>query len=195
MKNKKYIYLSADAVAHIKQNYYDEIKNIENEIYNSKRESGIINALILDIESELKYIKIAIKNTILRIKILDNNIDIEENIISGLRQNINENAYTNKNVIASLKGKINELEKMKGELIKLEKRKRELTSRKKELKRNRKSAKNSLSVVNKNIMRYEDNIESINFSLIKVDDAFIYSNGYIREKTFKPKVKKIIKLK
>ncbi len=51
MKNKKYIYLSADAVAHIKQNYYDEIKNIENEIYNSKRESGIINALILDIES------------------------------------------------------------------------------------------------------------------------------------------------
>lgn len=195
MNNKKYIYLSADAIAQIKQNYYDEIKNIENDIYNSKRESSIINALMLDIESELNYIKIAIKNTVLRIKVLDDDIDIEENIVHRLRQGINEGSYTNKNVIDSLQSKIDELEKMKSEHIKLEKRKKELINRKKELKRNRKNSKYNLRAINKNIMSYEDNIKSINSSLINVDDAYIFFNGYIKEKSLKPKVKKIIKLK
>lgn len=195
MNNAKYVHLSANVVANIKQSYYDEIRNNETELNNSKIESNILKVLIIDIESELRNIKMAIKNTILRIKILDNNIDIEVDMINGLRQSINDNSYTNKNEIALLTTKINELERMKNELIKLEKIKKELINQKNDLKRDRKNAINNMKIINKNVISYEENIKSLNSLLIKVDDEAIYSNGYVKEKTLKPKLRRIIKLK
>lgn len=195
MNNKKYIYLSADKVVNIKQGYYDEILNIKNLINDSERQSSILRSSLIDIDEELKYIKIAIKNTIFLIKKLDNSIDLEEDAANSLEKRFNSNSHTSNNDISALRHKITELEKMKNNLIMLEARFKALINRKKELLSNKRNAKKNIKTIDKNLKVYKRNMASLHFSLIMIDDASINSNGYVKEKSIKPKLKQIKKIK
>ena len=193
MKHKQYIKLTANKVATIKQSYYDEMDSIKNIMVDYSRESSVNKVLIIDIDEELKCIKTAIKNTILQIKLLDNNIEIEDDIVNDLQKDINKYYSTDKK--NTLNYKIKELEKMKNNLILLEKRKKELLNRKRELLKNKKNAKSNIRFINKNMKLCENNLNSINISLISLDSISINFNGYIDNKKLKPKLKKMKKMK
>lgn len=195
MNNKKYTKLSANNIAVIKQSYYNQMFDIKTLMESYKSKSCIANTTVFDIDEELKYINIAIKNTLLQIKLLNDNLDINEDKVNHLKENINNNKYNSKDKIDDLNYKISELTKMKNELISLQQRKKELKKRKKELIQKRKKEKYNIKAINKNIKICRQNLNIIDATLLYIEDTSIIFNGYVENNKIQPKLKEMKKLK
>lgn len=178
MKKEKYIELTSRNVASIKQSYYDEINSINKLMLDYDRELNVIESKIIGIDEELKYIKRLIKNTILQIKLVQNNIWIDDELVY--------NEDNDKDI--NLNYKFNELTRLKRKLIYLNNRKKELLNEKK-------SSKTNIKLIRKNVEVCKKNVCSINVSLVTLDDLSVYYNGYVNSNRINPKLKQTKRLK